>query len=455
MVRRLNIAYFPFRSRYRAWILAVIAIGMAIAVHAMTPTIKVVPAPGLQAWQMDGIVAALSDPSPNVQSIALGKIQEFEPSDLQKFPKQSNKIAAYAIAQLKGLDDAKMKPYSLGRRSYSQSAYALERLGKVDNSIAEILAERIRKSKNEYDSFKIGIAEILVKVGKADAETIQFLIDRAKDSRPDVTYGQDSAISALETLGKSDPKIVELLFDLFRNADMFKSRAAAAEVLINLNKQDESVIKFLLETIQKPQTGHKMDTFRAFSLGALSNLKKADSKTVNLLFDLLREDDHSHADGASYVLASLGKGDDAIVKRLSEMIINPQEDERIKAKALGILEKIRKADSRIFPVLKNRVRSNKDLSAAEQLVTFQEVDRDLITFLTDTIATPNPLAARDRIEATKILGEIQPLDFKQLGTFLQVTGDSALPDMEERQFLTYYYNRGHHDLTPLLKPRSN
>ncbi len=455
MVRRLNVAYFPFRSRYRAWILAVIAIGMAIAVHAMTPTIKVAPAPRLQVWQLDGIVSALADQSSRVQSIALEKIQEFEPSDLQNFPQQSDKIAAYAIAHLKDLDEAKMKPYSLGRQSYAQSAYVLERLGKVDNSIVKILAERIHKSNDEYDSFKVEIARILVNVGKADAETIQFLVDRAKDSRPDVTYGQDSAIYALETLGKSDPKIVELLFDLFRNADMFKSRAAAAEVLINLNKQDESVIKRLLETIQKPQTGHKIDTFRSFSLGALSNLKKADLKTVNLLFDLLREADDSHAGGVSTVLASLGKGDDAIVKRLSEMIVNPQQDSRFKAKALKILGKIRKADSRIFPVLKNLVRSNKDLSAAELLVSFQEIDRDLITVLEHTIATPDPIPTHDRMNAAKLLGEIQPLDFNQLGTFLQVSGDSAFPDMEERRFLTYYYNRGHHELNTLLKPRSD
>jgi hypothetical protein len=459
MGRRLNIHYFPFRSRYRGWILVVIAIVMTIAVHTMTPHIKVATAPRLQAWQMDGIVATLADQSPEVRSIALAKIHEFEPSDLQKFPTQSDQIAAYAIAQLKNLDEVKMKPYSLGRQSYAQLASVLERLGKIDNSIVKLLTEGIEKSKDEYNSFKVEIARILVNTEKADADIIKLLIDRAKDSRPDVTFGQDSAIYALETLGKSDPKIVDFLFDRFRNAEIFKSKAAAAEVLINLNKQDESVMKLLLEKIKKPMTGNITDTFRSQALSALGNLKKADSATIDLLFNLFTGDDYDSLQGASNALVSLGKFDDSIVKRLSEILTNPQKDSRIRYKASIMLGKIHKTDSRVLPVLEDLIRKTEDLplslSAAKLLVDFQAIDRNMITFLSDTIVTSNSIAARDRIEAAKILGEIQSLDPNQLGTFMRTPRDADFPDMDERRFLTYYYNRGHHDLNNLLKSLSD
>jgi hypothetical protein len=71
---------------------------MTIALHLMTPYIKVAAAPQLQAWQMDGIVAALEDPSSEVQAYALAKLNKFTPSELQKFPTQSNKISAHTIA---------------------------------------------------------------------------------------------------------------------------------------------------------------------------------------------------------------------------------------------------------------------------------------------------------------------------------------------------------------------
>lgn len=442
-----------------------IAMIIAITIHAttpaVTPVIKVAPTPQLQAWQMDGIVVALADKSPEVKSIALGKIHEFEPSELQKFPLQSNQIAAYAIEQLNDLDDAvkRNRRYPLGSKKYLQAASTLKRLGKIDNHIVKLLTKRVNKSKSDYDSFKVGVAEILVDLGKADAETLKFIIDRAKDSRPDVTFGQDSAIHALETLGKSDPKIVEFLFDRFKNEDLFKTKATAASVLIKLNKQDESVMKLLLETIQRPKIGLKIDTFRSFSFGALAHLKKADAKTIDLLLSLFRSEDEDLSRGASGVLVSLGKGDDTIIKRLSEILTNPNESQKFKYQVLMILAEIQKIDSRVLAVLKDFVHNSQDLdlrlSSASLLVTFQNIDRPLITFLTDTIATPHRIPDSDRINAAKILGEIQPLDFKQLRTFLETTPESGVPNVEERRFWVYYYNRGHHNLEALFSTMTN
>jgi hypothetical protein len=462
MGRRLNIHYFPFRSRYRGWILAVITIVIAIAIAIMTPHIKVAATPELQTWQIDGIVAALEDPSSDIQAIALAKLNEFTTSELQKFPTQSNKIATHTIARLKRLDDG--KPLDNGTREItspfdslvrSRFVFALERLGKIDDRIVKQLTEKVNRSKqvkSENDSFTIAAARILVDLGKADSETIQLLFDRAKDSRPDVTFGQDSAILALENLGKSDPKVIEFLFDRFRNAEMFKTRATAAEVLINLNQQDKSVMQTLLETIQKPPSGNVTDIFRSQALSALGHLKKADSSTIDLLFNLFTGDDYDSLRGASNALVSLGKVDNSVVKRLSEMVISPQEDTRTRYKALIMLGEIRKADSRIFPVLKDLIHHSQDpvlqIPAANLLVIFQDVDRHVIKLLENAIADPNPMAGRNRINAAKILGEIQPLDFNQLGTFLQTVRESDFPDMDERRFLTYYYNRDHHNLHP-------
>jgi hypothetical protein len=121
-----------------------------------------------------------------------------------------------------------------------------------------------------------------------------------------------------------------------------------------------------------------------------------------------------------------------------------------------MLGEIRKADSRVFPVLKDLIRHSQDpilrLPAAKLFVIFQDVDRHVTKALEDTIADPNPIAGRDRIDAAKILGEIQSLDFKQMGTFLQTFRESDFPDMDERRFLTYYYNRDHHNLRTLFKP---
>jgi hypothetical protein len=432
----------------------------------MTPHIKVAATPQVQTWQMDGIVAALEDPSSDVQAYALTKLNEFTPSELQKFPAQSDKIAAHTIARLKRLDDG--KPLDGGTRripapfdglARSRFVRTLERLGKIDDRILKQLTEKVNRSKqvkSENDSFTIEAARILINLGKADADTIQLLIDRAKDSRPDVTFGQDSAILALENLGKSDPKVIEFLFDRFRNAEMFKTKATAAQVLINLNKQDESVMRTLIETIQKPLSGNITDTFRSQALSALDNLKKADSTTIDLLFKLFRGDDYDSLRDSSNALVSLGKFDNSVVKRLSEIVINSQEDARIRYKALIMLGKIRKADSRVFPVLKDLIRHSQDpilrLPAAKLFVIFQDVDRPVIKLLEDTIVDPNPIAGSDRIDAAKILGEIQPLDFNQLGTFLQTFRESDFPDMDERQFLTYYYNRDRHHLKTLLKP---
>jgi hypothetical protein len=466
MGRRLNINYFPFRSRYRAWILAVMTIVMTIAFHLMTPQIKVAATPQLQTWQMDGIVAALEDPSSEVQAYALAKLNEFTPSELQKFPTQSNKIAAHTIARLKLLDDGKpldgstrKTPYPLDGLNRSRFVSVLERLGKIDDRILKRLTDKVNRSKqvkSENDSFTIEAARILIDLGKADAHTIQLLIDRAKDSRPDVTFGQDSAILALENLGKSDPKVIDFLFDRFRNAEMFKTKATAAEVLINLNQQDESVMRTLIEMIQKPPSGNITDSFRSQALSALGNLKKADSTTIDLLFKLFTGEDYDSLRGSSNALVSLGKVDNSVVKRLSEIVINSQEDARIRYKALMMLGKIRKADSRVFPVLKDLIRHSQDpilrLPAANLLMIFQDADRPVIKLLEDTIVDPNPIAGSDRIYAAKILGEIQSLNLNQLGTFLQTLRESDFPDMDERRFLTYYYNRDHHNLKTILKP---
>jgi hypothetical protein len=229
---------------------------------------KETPKPTLQAWQINGIVAALDDGYAGVKQSAFRKVAEFDAKSFAAFPKQSEEIAKRAIA----LVNDRTAEFDLR----SSAAGALGELGKADAAVVQALTTLLNDRTAEFFLRSLA-AGALGKLGKADAAVVQALTTLLND-RTAEPYLRRSAAGALGKLGKADAAVVQALTTLLndRTAE-FDLRSLAAGALGELGKTDAAVVQFLT-TLVNDRTANS--NLRSSAVWALGNLRQLNLSEV-------------------------------------------------------------------------------------------------------------------------------------------------------------------------------
>nr|MBW4445790.1 HEAT repeat domain-containing protein [Spirirestis rafaelensis WJT71-NPBG6] len=135
---------------------------------------KEAPKPKPQLWQIDGIVAALDDGYPKVQTLAFDKLDEYEAQDLKAVPKKPEDIAQKAAKILK---DEKVDADVRG-----SAASALGNLGEAGAKYAPEIA-KILKDEKVNAIVRGSAASALGNLGEAGAKYAPEIAKILKDEK--------------------------------------------------------------------------------------------------------------------------------------------------------------------------------------------------------------------------------------------------------------------------------
>ncbi|MEH1958155.1 HEAT repeat domain-containing protein, partial [Nostoc sp.] len=146
-----------------------------------------------EAWQINGIVAALDDGYDAVKGSALDKLVEYDLKDLKSLGKKPEDIAQKAAKIL--------KEKSADSNVRSSAASALGNLGEAAKPYVKDILD-ILKDKTVDSNVRSGAASALGNLGEAAKPYVKDILDILKDKTVDSNV-RSGAASALGNLGEA------------------------------------------------------------------------------------------------------------------------------------------------------------------------------------------------------------------------------------------------------------
>ncbi|MBE8968637.1 HEAT repeat domain-containing protein [Nostocales cyanobacterium LEGE 12452] len=259
------------------------------------PWVSAKEQPKPEAWQINGIVAALDDEYDGVKRYAFNTLAEYDLKDLKALGKKPEDIAQKAAKILK---DKTVDPYVR-----SGAAEALSNLGEAAKHYVKDILDFL-KDKTVDPSVRIVAALALPNLGEAAKPYVQDIADILKDKTVN-RYVRSSAASALGNLGEAAKPYVKDIADIFKDKSVHSTvRRDAAWALGNLGEAAKPYVKDIAD-ILKDKT---VDPFvRYCAASALGNLGEAAKPYVKDIADILKDKtvDPSICRGAAEALGKI------------------------------------------------------------------------------------------------------------------------------------------------------
>ncbi|MEH2226721.1 HEAT repeat domain-containing protein [Nostoc sp.] len=374
------------------------------------------PKPKPEAWQINGIVAALDDGYDGVKKLAFDKFNEY---DLKNFKSVVHKPEDIAQKAAKILKDKTVDP-----SVRSSAAVALGNLGEAAKPYVKDIAD-ILKNKTVDPSVRSSAAVALGNLGEAAKPYVKDILDFLKDKTVDPSV-RSSAALALGNLGEAAKPYVKDILDFLKDKTVdLIVRYSAAVVLGNLGEAAKPYVKDIAD-ILKDKTVDKF--VRRDTAVVLGNLGEAAKPYVKDIFDFFKDKavDSNVRSGAAIALVNLGEAAKPYVKDILDILKDKSVDRYVRS---GVALALRNLGEAAKPYVKDIAEILKDKSvdpsvrssAAVALGNLGEAAKpyvkDILDFLKDK--TVDPFVRSDAAEALGNLGEVAKPHVKDIADILK------------------------------------
>jgi HEAT repeat protein len=283
--------------------------------------------PKPQPWQIDGILAALDDGYPKVQTLAFEKLAKYEAKDLKALPKKPEDIAQKATKILKD----KTVDSSVRRNA----ALGLGNLGDAAKPYVKDILD-ILKDKTVESDVRSSAASALGNLGEAAKPYVKDIADILKD-KTDYSNVRGSAAEALENLGEAAKPYVKDILDILKDKTVESDvRSSAAEELVKLGDAAKPYVKDIADLLKDKTVESYL---RAYAAKALGNLGDAAKPYLKDIFDFLKDKtvDFTVRSGAASALGNLGDGAKPYVKDILDFIKDETVEPTVRSSAASAL----------------------------------------------------------------------------------------------------------------------
>ncbi|MEH1966353.1 HEAT repeat domain-containing protein [Nostoc sp.] len=437
------------------------------------------PKPKPEAWQINGIVAALDDGHDGVKQQALNKFNRYDLKNLKLVVQKPENIAQkvfkilkdktvdkdvrdYAASALGNLGEA-AKPYvkdiadifkdkTVNSTVRSGAASALGNLGEAAKPYVKEIAD-ILNDKTVDKNVRSGAAYALGNLGEVAKPYVKDIADILKDKFVDSSI-RSSAAYALGNLGEAAKPYVKDIADILKDKFVDSSiRSSAAYALGNLGEAAKPYVKDIFDFL-KDKTVDSGVRFGAAS--ALGNLGEAAKPYVKDIFDFLKDKSvYSFVrSGAASALGNLGEVAKPYVKEIADILNDKSVDPYIRsgaAEALGNLGEAAKPyvkdildllnDKSVDPIIRS--------GAASALGNLGEAAKpyvkDILKLLNDKSVDKYSYSY-----AAEALGKIEQLNLNNIVVILDSIYYAGQSEFAQWRFLTYFLGGGTDEVKTLL-----
>jgi HEAT repeat protein len=161
----------------------------------------------------------------------------------------------------------------------------------------------------------------LGRLGEGEA-VAKALTARLKDKN---ALAQRIAAEGLGELGRADPAAIASLRAVLLDAGAGRTRVIAAQALVQLGQQDETLITFLIAALKD-----NAPFMRTFAAAACGGLQPSDERVIAALEDKLNDGFIPVRFAAAEALRKLGRGDADLIRALTDAL-NSQRDKEVAA----------------------------------------------------------------------------------------------------------------------------
>ncbi|MBD2564202.1 HEAT repeat domain-containing protein [Nostoc linckia FACHB-391] len=340
------------------------------------------PKPKPEAWQINGIVAALDDGHNGVKKLAFEKFNEYDLKNLNLVVQKPEDIAQKAAKLLKNKTVDQDVRYG--------AASALGNLGEPAKPyIKDILDFLKDKSVDPY--VRYGAASALRNLGEVAKPYVKDIADILKDKSAD-PYVRSSAASALRNLGEPAKPYIKDIADILKDKSVDSNvRSDAASALGNLGEVAKPYVKDIADILKDKSVDPYVRSSAAKTLGNLGEPAKPYIKDI---LDFLKDksvDSNVRSDAAS-ALGNLGEPAKPYIKDILDFLKDKSVDSNVRsgaASALGNLgEPAKPYVKDIADILKDKsvdsdVRSSAAVALANLGETAKPYIKDIFDFFKD------------------------------------------------------------------------
>ncbi|MEH2090919.1 HEAT repeat domain-containing protein [Nostoc sp.] len=437
------------------------------------------PKPKPEAWQINGIVAALDDGYDGVKGSAFDKLAEYDLKDLKSLGKKpedfaqkaakilkdktvDNIVRSSAASALGNLGEA-AKPYvkdiadilkdkSVDNIVRSGAAVGLGNLGEVAKPYVKDIAD-ILKDKSVDNIVRYGAARALGNLGEVAKPYVKDIADILKDKTLDsaVRY---YAVEALGNLGEAAKPYVKDILDFLKDKTLDSDvRYHAAKALGNLGEVAEPYIKDILDILKDKTLDSNVRYLAAEALGNLGEVVKPYLKDI---IDILKDKtvDSTVRSGAAVGLGNLGEVAKPYLKDIIDILKDKTVDSGVRyyaAMGLGNLGEVAKPYVKdIADILKDKsVESNVRYAAAEALGNLGEVAKPYLKDIID-ILKDKTVSLSVRYVVAEALAKIEQLNLNNIVVILDSIYYAGQSEFAQWRFLTYFLGGGTDEVKTLL-----
>ncbi|MFN6528779.1 HEAT repeat domain-containing protein [Nostoc sp. ChiSLP03a] len=367
------------------------------------------PKPKPQAWQINGIVAALDDGYDGVKKLALNKFDEYDLKNLKSVVQKPEDIAQKVFKILKDKTVDKFV-----RRG---AAWALGNLGEAAKPYVKDILD-ILKDKTVEAVVRSGAASALGNLGEVAKPYVKDIADILKDKTVEAVV-RSGAASALGNLGEAAKPYVKDILDILKDKTVEAVvRFGAAVGLGNLGEAAKPYVKDILDILKDKTVEADVRSNAAWALG---NLGEAAKPYVKDIADILKDKtvDKFVRSGAAVGLGNLGEAAKPYVKDIADILKDKTADPSVRygaAVGLGNLGEAAK------PYVKDIADILKD----------KTVDKDV------------------RYSAASALGKIEQFDLNNIVVILDSIYYDGQSEYAQWRFLTYFLGGGTDEVKTLL-----
>ncbi|MCW5317754.1 PBS lyase [Nostoc sp. KVJ3] len=315
-----------------------------------------------EAWQINGIVAALDDGYDGVKKLAFEKFNEYDLKNLKSVVQKPEDIAqkvfkilkdktvdsdvrSSAASALGNLGEA-AKPYvkdildflkdkTVDKDVRSSAAYALGNLGEVNKPYVKDIFD-ILKDKTVDSDVRSGAALALGNLGEAAKPYVKDIADILKDKTVDSNV-RSRAASALGNLGEAAKPYVKDILDILKDKTVDSNvRSRAASALGNLGEVNKPYVKDILDFLKDKTVDSNV---RSRAASALGNLGEAAKPYVKDILDFLKDKtvDSNVRSRAASALGNLGEAAKPYVKDILDFLKDKTVDSNVRSRAASVL----------------------------------------------------------------------------------------------------------------------
>ncbi|MEH2352053.1 HEAT repeat domain-containing protein [Nostoc sp.] len=346
------------------------------------------PKPKPEAWQINGIVAALNDGYDKVKTLAFENFNKYDLKNLKLVVQKPEDIAQKVFNILK---DKTVDPYV--------RFIAAEALGNLGEAAKPYVKDTLDflKDKSVDPRVRFIAAEALGNLGEAAKPYIKDILDILKDKSVDPSVRSSAAV-VLGNLGEAAKPYVKDIADILKDKSVDPSvRSSAAVALGNLGEAAKPYVKDILDFLKDKF----VDSYvRSSAAKALENLGEAAKPYVKDILDFLKDKsvDPRVRYNAAKALENLGEAAKPYVKDILDILKDKFVDSYVRssaAKALGNLGEAAKPYVKdILDILKDKsVGSDVRSGAAEALGNLGEAAKpyvkDILDILKDKSVDPS------------------------------------------------------------------